>query len=192
MCLVTFFAVGSSLLGCVSLVTIGAVRYFAVAVMAEAAGKSGMLALVVAQFNDLTGMTGHTGVGHVIAEGNIERRVRVLMAAHTRRQFVMRFPLMALAAERYDFLCCGGMAIVTILASDFRFMFAPGSGNVCRRLAVTFGTIIVQQLRGRRGCRVGGEDHALNSQQGKSGHYRYPYIFHQTAFFHRCYLLTVI
>ena len=87
--LVAFFAVGNRLVGGMGFVALGAERNFAVAVMAEAAGQGGMLTLVVAQFDDLSGVTGYAGISHVIAIGNIKRCVRVFMTAYTCRQFVM-------------------------------------------------------------------------------------------------------
>lgn len=186
--LVALFAVGSGLFSIVSFVTLGAERNFAVCVMTEAAVKCGMLALVIAQFDNLTGMTGHAWVGHVIAEGNIERCVWVFMAAHTRRKFVMRFPFMALATERNDFLCGWWVAIVTILTANLRFMLAPSSSNVCGRLAVTFGAVIIRQLWCGWHCSISGEDHALNSAKGKRDQYNHPYFFHQITSFHLNYL----
>ena len=190
--LMALFAVGNRLVGGMSLVALGAERNFTMAVMAETAGQRGMLALVVAQFDDLSGMAGYAGIGYVVAEGNVKRCMRVFMAAETRCQFVMRFALMALAAERDDLPVGWGVAIVAILTADLRFMLTPGCSDICRGLAVAFGAIIIQQLRGGGCSRVGSKDHALKGEKGKPGQYKYPYVFHQTAFFHRCYLLKVI
>lgn len=192
MCLVTLFAVGRGLFSVVSFVALGAERNFAVCVMAEAAVKCGMLALVIAQFDNLTGMTGNAGVGYIVAEGNIEWCVWVFMATHTGGQLIVCFSLVALATERNDLPIGGRVPVVTILTANLSFMLATVSSNIRRWFAVTFGAVIIRKLRGGGDCRVGGEDHALNSEQGKTCQYKYPYIFHQTAFFHRCYLLAVI
>ena len=90
MCLVTFFAVGGGLLSKVSFVARGTFRNFAVSViMAEAAGQGGMLALVVAQLYYLAGMTGYAGISYVVGKCNVERSVRIFMAACARCQLVM-------------------------------------------------------------------------------------------------------
>lgn len=141
--LMTFFAVSDNLISRVRFVALGTVRDFAMFVVAEAAGKGGMLALVVAQFDDLSGMTGHAGIGYVVAKGNVERCVRIGMTSGTGSQFVMSFPFMALTTERNDLLCRGRVAVVAILAADLCFMLAPGSCNISRSLCVTFGAILI-------------------------------------------------
>ena len=50
---------------------------------------------------------------------------------------------MALVAEWNDLPVGGGVAIVAILTADLRFMLPPGCSNICRRLAVAFGAIII-------------------------------------------------
>jgi hypothetical protein len=78
---VALFAVSHSLLGCVSLMALGAVRDFAMLVMAETTIKCGMLALVIAQFDNLAGMAGYAGICHVVTKGNVERCMGVRMTA---------------------------------------------------------------------------------------------------------------
>lgn len=65
-CLMTLLTVSRGLLDSVSFVTLGAVRYFSVTVMTEAAGQYGMLALIIAQFYYLAGMTGHAGIRYIV------------------------------------------------------------------------------------------------------------------------------
>jgi hypothetical protein len=50
---------------------------------------------------------------------------------------------MALAAEWDDLPIAGRVTIMAILATDLRFVFAPGSSDVCRRLTVAFGAVII-------------------------------------------------
>lgn len=107
------------------------------------------------------------------------------MTAYTRRQLVMRFSLMALAAERYDLFCGGGVAIMTILTANLGLMFASGCSDVSRRLTVTFGAVIIRQLRRGYYSGIRGKNHTLNCKKDKPGQYNYPHFFHQTAFFHR-------
>ncbi len=168
--LVAFFTVGGGLLGEVRFMTLGAVRNFAVSIMAEAAGKGGMFALVVAQLNDLAGMAGHAWVGYIVAECDFERCVGIRMATRTRSQFEMRFPFVALAAERNNLLSRRRVPIVTVLAADLGFVFAAFRCNVCRWFAVTFGAVIIRQFRGCRSrYRIGGINQALNQKKGQSG-----------------------
>ena len=103
-----------------------------------------MLALVITQFYNLTGMTGYAGISNIVAKGNVKRSMWVCMTTHTRSQLVVSFTFVALAAKWYDLLGCGGVSIVTILAADLGFMFATGCSDVCRRFAVTFGTIVIR------------------------------------------------
>ena len=51
---------------------LGAIRNFAMSVVAETAGEGGVLALVIAQFNELPSMAGYAWVGYIIAEGKVE------------------------------------------------------------------------------------------------------------------------
>ena len=75
--LMALFAVGSSLLGEVSFMALGASRNLAVGVVACAAEERGMFAFVSTQLDDLIGMAGYAGVGNVITEFYIERCVRI-------------------------------------------------------------------------------------------------------------------
>jgi len=81
MCLVTLLAVSSGLIGSVRFMALGAIGNFAMLVMAEAAVKCSMFALVVAQLDDLAGMTGHARISYVVTKGNVERCVGVGMTA---------------------------------------------------------------------------------------------------------------
>ena len=197
--LVTLLAVGSCLLGEVSFMALGAVRDLAVGVVAGTAVKGGMLALVVAQLDDLAGMAGYAGVGDVIAEFDVERGMRIRVTAIAGSQFEVWFSFMALAAERDDLARCRRVAVVTILSADLALVFTTGCSDIRRCFAVTFGTVIIQQLHGwsrngrnRRLCRgVGGDGHTLNREKGKSGQQNNPYSFQHAALFHLCYLLCM-
>jgi hypothetical protein len=161
--LMTFFAVGSGLFGEMSFMTLGAIRNFTMRIVAETAGKSRVLALVVAQFDDLAGMAGETGVSDVIAVGDFERGMGIRMTAHAGCQPVVRFSFVALAAERYDFPGCGGVSVVAVLTADLGFVLAAICGNVIRRFAMTFGAVFKEQLG--RGCyyRFCGAERVRNS-----------------------------
>lgn len=145
-CLVTLLAVGFGLFGEVRFMALGAFGNLAVSVVARAAEEGGMLALVIAQFDDLAGMAGQTGVSNVI-KFDIERCVWIRVAAVAGGQLVVRFSFVALAAERDDLSCCGRVPIMTILAADLRLVFASCRSDVGRRLAVTFDAVIIQQFR---------------------------------------------
>ena len=144
MCLVTFLAVSGGLFGEVRFMALGASRNFAVSVVARAAEERSMFALVVAQFDNLAGMAGHAGVGNVITKFDIQRCVGIRVAAVAGGQLVVRFPFVALAAERDDLPCCGGVPIMTILTSDLSLVLAPCRSDIGRRFAVTFGTVVIQ------------------------------------------------
>jgi len=92
----------------------------------------------------------------------------------------MRFSFMALAAEGDDLPCCGRMPNVTVLAADFRLVFAACRGDVGRRFAVTFDAVTREQFRGlncRGSRRLGGEDKTLNCEKNESGQQNNPYSF---------------
>ena len=142
--LMAFFTVGGGLLGEVCFMALGACRNLAVSVVACAAEEGGMLALVIAQLDDLAGMAGHAGVGNVIAELYNERGMGIRVAAVAGGQLVMRFSFVALAAERDDLPGCGRVPFVTILAADLRLVFGACRSDVGRSFAVTFGAVIIQ------------------------------------------------
>jgi hypothetical protein len=165
----------------------------AVYVVARAAEERRVFALVIAQLDDLAGMAGQAGVGDITAEFDVARCVGIRVAAEAAGQLEMRFTFMALAAERYNLPCCGGMPNVTVLAADLRLVFAACRSDVGRRFAVTFDTVTREQFRGlicRSSRSVGGVDQTLNSEKNESGQQNNPYSFRHAAFFHRCCLLV--
>ena len=143
-CLVTLFAVGIGLFRGVRFVALGAVRDPAVGVVARAAEERRMFAFVIAQLDDLTGMAGQAGVGNIRTKFYRERRVGIRVAAVASSQLVVRFPFVALAAERDDLPYCGRVPIVAVLAADLRLVFAACRSDVGRCLAVTFDAVIIQ------------------------------------------------
>ena len=178
MCLMTLFAVGSGLLSEVRLVTLSAVWNLAVGIMARAAIERSMLAHIVAQLDDLTGMAGHAGVGDVIPEFNIKRCVRIRVTAEAAGQFEVRFSFVALAAKRDDLTVCGRMTVVTVLAGDLGFVLVACCSDISWRFAVTFDTVIIKQFCSRSssqgirsGCRGGicGVNHGLSREKDESG-----------------------
>ena len=201
-CLVTFLAVSRGLLGEVGFMALGAIRDFAVNVVARAAEERRMFAFVITQLDDLAGMAGQAGVGYVSTEFYVAWCVGIRVAAKAAGQLEMRFSFVALAAERDDLPCCGRVPVVAVLAADLRLVFAACRGDVGRRLAVTFDAVIIEQFRGlsRRcgrlrgwgngGRGVGGADHALGGNDGDCGQQNNPYSFRHAAFFHRCCLLV--
>lgn len=140
--LMAFLAVVFCLLGKVRLMALGAGWNLAVGVVACAAKQCSMLALVVAQLDDLAGMAGHARISD-IGEFNIERCMWICMAAGTGGKFVVRFAFMALTAERDDLLGCGRMAVMAILTADLSLMFAACRGDINRRLAVALDAVII-------------------------------------------------
>jgi len=109
---------------------LGTSRNLAVGIMARAAEERRVLALVLAQFDDLAGMAGQAGVGNIITEFDIERRVGIRVAAEAAGQRVMWLPFVALAAERDDLPCCGRVPIVAVLAADLGLVFAACRSDV--------------------------------------------------------------
>src|SRR5512136_1059177 len=94
-------------------------------VMAEGAVEGRVLALVVLKFGNLLGMAGEAGIGHVLAKRNDFRSVRVPVTAETIGQFIVRLVLMTHAALRDDFLYCGGVSHMTVLATEGRLVGLP-------------------------------------------------------------------
>ena len=144
--LVTLLAVGGGLLGKVRLVALGAVRDLAVDIVAGAAVQRSVLALVVAQLDDLAGVAGYAGVGDVIAELDVQRCMRIRVTTQAAGQLEVRLAVMALAAERDDLAVRGRMAVVAVLAADLGLVFVACRSDICRSLAVTFDAVGIEQF----------------------------------------------
>ena len=98
--LVTFFAFSGHHIRTVRLVTLGTQRNFAMDIMTEAACQTGMFALDLLQFDDLTGVTGQTLFGDIVCKLDNFRGMRIVMTAHTTGQTIVGLAGMALAADR--------------------------------------------------------------------------------------------
>ena len=112
-------------------------------VMAETAVKGGVLAFVVTQFYDLTGVARHTGIGHIGGKFDIERCMGVGVAPEAAGQFIMRFVFMALAAAGNVLPVGGGVPVMAVLAADLGLVLAPRGSDISRWLAVAFYAVIV-------------------------------------------------
>jgi hypothetical protein len=103
-----------------------------------------MLALVFPQLADLLGMTGQAGIGHIVAERDLERGVGILVATQTSLQFIVGLTGVALAAFGDVILGCGTMARVTVEAGD-RFVPGPGDSYIRRGIYMALDAIIHRQ-----------------------------------------------
>ena len=98
--LVAFFALGGHHIRAVRFMTLGAKRNLAMNIMTEAACQAAMLALDLLQLDNLLGMAGQTLLGDVICKLDYFWSMRIVMAAHTAGQIIVRLSGMTLAAGR--------------------------------------------------------------------------------------------
>jgi hypothetical protein len=77
-----------------------------------------MFALVFPELLDLLGMAAHAGIGHIVAEGYLERSVWVPVAAQATIQFKVGFPGVALTTLGNIILGLWAMGSVTVEACD--------------------------------------------------------------------------
>ncbi len=145
--LVTTLAVNCSHFRAMWLVALGTERNFAMGIMAEAAGKLGMLALNLFQFDDLLGMTGETLISDIIGQFDNFRGMRIAVAAQTGRKIVVRFAAVALTACGDDLFDRGRVAGMAILTADLGFVSSAIGRNRLRCCRVTFDTIGIAQHR---------------------------------------------
>jgi hypothetical protein len=111
--------------------------------MARTAGKLGMLAFVIAQLDDLLGMAGQAWAGNVPSHFDVQRRMGIEVAAVAGIQLVMRFPGVALTAERDDLSGCGRVSIMAILTANLGLVFGACRSDVVWSLAVTFDAVFI-------------------------------------------------
>lgn len=124
MSLMTTLAISGSHICAVRFVALGTLRNFSVYIVAEAAGQLGMLARHLLQFDDLLGMTGQTLIGYVICQFDDFGSMRIIVAAQTAGQVVVRLAGVALATLGNNLFDGRRMACVTILATDHGFVCA--------------------------------------------------------------------
>jgi hypothetical protein len=118
MCLVACLAVGLGHLSGVRLMAFHAFRNNSVHGVTIRAGKIRMIALVFPKLLDLLGVTGEAGVGHIVAEGYLERSVGVPVTIQATLQFEMGFTGVALTALRNVVLGLWTVRSVAIEAGD--------------------------------------------------------------------------
>lgn len=83
----------------VGLVALGALGDLAVDIVAIGAVLGRVLALILAQLLDLVRMAGKAGLGHGLVEGHLQRCMGVFVALQAVLLRIVRFSLMALAAD---------------------------------------------------------------------------------------------
>lgn len=155
MCLVTTLAISCCHVGAMRLMALSTERYFTMCIVAEAAGKRGMLALDLLQLDYLLGMAGETLVGDIIGQFNDFRCMRVIVATDTTGKIVVRLAAVTLTAERDDFFDSRRMAGMTVLATDLRLVGSAIGGYCLWCSSMTLDTISVSQHRFwicRSGC----------------------------------------
>lgn len=161
--LVAAFAVGSGHVGTVRLVALGTEWNLAMNIVAEAAGQLGMLAWNLLQLDYLLAVAGETLIGDVVGQFDDLRSVRVVVAAQTAGEFVVRLAAVALAAFGDDLLYGRRMACVAILATYTCLVSAAVRGNCFRSSRVTLYAIGVAQ--NRFGCIRGNGRQCRNTHQ---------------------------
>jgi hypothetical protein len=100
--LMAFLAFRGHHVGAVRFMTLGTERNSAMNIMTEAAGKIGMLALDLLQFNDLFGMTGQTFLSDIVGKFDNLGGMRIIVASQASGQVIVGLAGMALAADRDD------------------------------------------------------------------------------------------
>jgi len=148
-CLVAFLAIRNSHIGRVGFVALHACRYLSVNVMTGGAVERSMFALLVPELGDLLGMAGQTWVGDIARKRNVERGMRILVAAQAVFEFIMGFAHMAHVALGNVVLYRRPVASVAPKASN-GFVFPPIGHHVSGRHSVTLDTVIVGQGRAGR------------------------------------------
>lgn len=104
-----------------------------------------MLARTCLELCNLRGVAGEARISYVTTEDDLFRLVRVLVALEAAAEFVVGFPLMALAAER-DYLPVGRrMAIVAVLTGYLCLVGSAFGVNVSRRLCVALDAVCAGQ-----------------------------------------------
>jgi hypothetical protein len=131
----------------VRFMALGTERYLAMNIVAETAGKIGMLTLDLFQFNDLLGMTGKALFGDIVGKFDNLGGMGIVMAAQTTGQIIVGLAGMALAADRNNLFHRWRMAGMTILAGDTCLMGTAVCCYVSRWGHVTFDTVSTGQHR---------------------------------------------
>jgi len=137
-----FFTVGGGHLSHVRFVALGALRDLAMYVMTLGTVKCGMLALVFPELLDLLGMAGEASVRNVGRKGNVQRRVRVLVATEAALEVEVRHPPMA-GAALWDWLLDGRRVTDMTAGTSDLLVFLSGGSQISRRSRMTFHTIFV-------------------------------------------------
>lgn len=143
----TLLAFSSHHVSAMWFMTLGAGRNFPVSVVAIGAGKAGVLALELFEFDDLLRVTGDTLVGYVLGQLGGSGGMRVAVTALAICQFVMRLATVTLRAERNNILNCRRMTVMTILAGDARFVCATIGSDVSRCSGMTLYAILITENR---------------------------------------------
>ena len=142
--LVAFFTLRSNHVRTVWFVALRTERNLAVNSMAEAARQTAVLALDLLQLDVLFGMTGQTLFGDVVGQLDDLGGMRVVVAAKTAGQVVVRLAGMALAAGRDNLSFGRRMTCMAILAANTRFVRSAAGCNVGRRSSMTLDAVCCQ------------------------------------------------
>ncbi len=111
-----------------------------------------MFALIVLELSNLSRVAGGARIRYFACKGNVQRRMRVFVAAETALKFEVGLPHMAVAALRNRLLDCGRMADMTARTPDF-LVLSSGGCYVGRWSIMTLQAVVVRQNRlclGRR------------------------------------------
>lgn len=147
--LVTTFAISGGHFGAVRFVTLRTEGNFAMSIVTETTGESGVFALDLFQFDDLLCVARNTLVSKVIGKFDNFRSMRIVVAAQTAGKLVVRLVAMTLTTGRNDFFNRRRVTGMAILTADLCFVSAAICSNCSRCCRVTLDTIGIGQHRSR-------------------------------------------
>lgn len=138
--------------------TIAAGRHMAMlSLMAGGTGKRTVIARKILQLPPLLGVAGQAGRRKILAEGDLQRFVRIFVAAQTPVEAIMRRPGLAVteAAGGDNFQLVGRMAGVAVQTSDAGLVGHAGRLDIPGRIPVAFAAIVdgKRRLLGLGDCR---------------------------------------
>jgi hypothetical protein len=139
-------------------------------VVTVGAGKTGVLALELPEFDDLLRMTRDTLVGYVFGQLGGFRGVRVAVTTLTVGQFVMWLAAVTLRTQRDNVFNCWRMAVMTILTGNVSLVCASIGGDVGSRGGMALHAVritenrVLLMLRHRHRHRPGAKGDGIKSR----------------------------
>jgi len=113
----------------------------AVGMMTEGTGLLGVHTGILFELLSLLFMTGQTGTGYVIGQGQVQRLVRIGMAGQAVLKLEMRSAAVTFGTLRDDIFAPWRMLLMTVKAGYGGAMLAAAGAYGGRLLLVTFDTV---------------------------------------------------